>query len=703
MAKFCPECGVAAAGGKFCSECGFRFTELDNSSDASTFVQSPATHPPAAAASSPATYAPPPPLGSQGPNAVWQPTPGNVAATAAAIAPAVNRVASYATPNAASYTTPNAATYAKTPYQYQPQANQSSWSQPPRPVQQSSFARPSGGAVTVPSAASSSSRSAGVPMATPVTVPPTGVADPYKPMYPTAVPATTMEPVPPAATGVDAQHVYEKCVQTIRASRGGNNEDGVKAFKKNCQLYGLKQIDVDPFYESLVRELGPEATLAFVPELARLVPDDDRRKELIEFNASKRLAITKSAGVGLGNMQSPQATYTGANAASFASRDSVSSVGSYRERSSSNPQQPASKGILKGRYADHPNCDICNVVFDVTKRRHSCRHCGLFVCSSCSPLHLLIPPGQQIAGAKGYEPSMPQRVCIQCAPQLHQYQEELVARYAKANEDNVYEARSRLVHVPFSNSLFKECQNAADIIGNFFRDDWGAAADRAIPVSFLQKAHGLAIMTIIKAGFLVTGQIGSGLVVAKLPDGSWSAPSAIGIGGLGGGFEIGGEIIQLMIILGSEGAVRVFHKPQANVGAGLDLAVGPYGRSAVAAAAVSASGLNANYSYSHSKGLYAGISLQGSVIMPRNDLNRKFYGRDLQPSEILMGHIATPNAARPLYEAIGRAMEGAETHRETVARRASIMGPCRLCNCPMFLAHTHQIWNKNCKTCKHVH
>lgn len=330
------------------------------------------------------------------------------------------------------------------------------------------------------------------------------------------------------------------------------------------------------------------------------------------------------------------------------------------------------------------------------------RHCGLYVCNSCSPVRLLVPPGKQIDGAKGYDPSVPQRVCIQCAPQLHQYQDELVSQYAQSREENLHQAKGA-IHVPFSNSLMKECSNAADIIGNFFRDDWGASADRSIPVAFLQRAHGLAIMTIIKAGFLVTGKIGTGLVVAKLPDGSWSAPSAIGTVGLGGGFEIGGEIVEVMIILGSEGAVKVFHKPQVNLGAGLDVTVGPYGRSALAAAAVSTSGLNANYSYSQSKGLYAGISLQGAVIAARSDLNRKFYGRDLQPSEILSGYVEQPNAARPLYEAIDRAMQGIEDHKSEVARRSSIMGPCRLCNCPMFVAHTKQVWNKNCKTCKHVH
>jgi lipid-binding SYLF domain-containing protein len=84
---------------------------------------------------------------------------------------------------------------------------------------------------------------------------------------------------------------------------------------------------------------------------------------------------------------------------------------------------------------------------------------------------------------------------------------------------------------PYSATLEKECCKAADILGNFFRDAWGSSADRSIPVAFLEKAAGLAIMTIVKVGFLVSGQAGTGLVVAKLPNNTWSAPSAIATAG----------------------------------------------------------------------------------------------------------------------------------------------------------------------------
>jgi len=317
-------------------------------------------------------------------------------------------------------------------------------------------------------------------------------------------------------------------------------------------------------------------------------------------------------------------------------------------------------------------------------------------------VRLLIPYGEQIENAKEYDTSTPQRVCLHCAPELQPLQEQLAALYARSNVEHSHEAKGRL-HMPFSDSLAKECKNAADIVGNFFRDDNAASSDRSIPLALLEKAQGLAIMTIVKAGFMITGNIGTGLVIARLPDGSWSAPSAIGTAGLATGFQIGGEIVEVMIILGSQGAVEFFHKPQVNVGAGLDVAVGPYGRAAAADAALSTSKPIANYSYSQSKGLFAGIALQGSIIVARTDMNRKFYGRDLEPSELLSGSIEQPLAARPLYDELDRVKRGMQDHKDMQEEMSQMMGGCHRCSCPKFVSHQHQIWNKKCKVCDHVH
>ncbi|POM64377.1 Hypothetical protein PHPALM_20102, partial [Phytophthora palmivora] len=365
MAKFCPECGAQATGGKFCSECGTRFTD-----DAS-----PAPVVPVAAYQGAAT----------------------------AVASAFRS---------------NSSPYGGSTYQHNPLSQ----SQPPPPPPQP-YVRKS-----VPSAFRSSFNSNNSP--------------------PTAIPVAS-DPVPPAATGAEAQQYYDQCVNTIRASRGGNNERGVKDFKQNCRRFGLKEMDVQAFYASLVTELGPQGASNFVPTLARLVPDDDRRKELVEYNAQQRASLGSESG-------------SDGRQAAFANRNS-SMADSFRSDSTvSNNNGTQSKGLLNNRYADHPNCDVCNVRFDVTKRRHQC---------SCSPVRLLVPPGKQIEGAKNFDPSIPQRVCIQCAPELHPLQDELVATYSQSQTDNIHEARGRM-HVPFTTSLNKECCNAADIIGNFFRNDW---------------------------------------------------------------------------------------------------------------------------------------------------------------------------------------------------------------------------------------
>jgi lipid-binding SYLF domain-containing protein len=160
-------------------------------------------------------------------------------------------------------------------------------------------------------------------------------------------------------------------------------------------------------------------------------------------------------------------------------------------------------------------------------------------------------------------------------------------------------------------------------------------------------------------GFVFTGRMGTGLVVARLPDGRWSAPSAIGTAGVGWGPQIGGEITDFVIILNTQRAVEAFcASGQVNLGAELGISAGPVGRVAAGALEASASmDVAPCYSYSHSKGLYAGISLEGSVILSRSDVNRSFYGKAVTVAELLGGIEPPPVAAAPLYEAIRSAME----------------------------------------------
>ena len=89
---------------------------------------------------------------------------------------------------------------------------------------------------------------------------------------------------------------------------------------------------------------------------------------------------------------------------------------------------------------------------------------------------------------------------------------------------------------------------------------------------------GLAIFSVIKAGFVFSGKAGSGLVIARLPDGSWSAPSCIATGGVGWGLQIGADITDFVIVLNSEEAVRAFAMGgNVTIGGNISAAAGPIG------------------------------------------------------------------------------------------------------------------------------
>lgn len=157
------------------------------------------------------------------------------------------------------------------------------------------------------------------------------------------------------------------------------------------------------------------------------------------------------------------------------------------------------------------------------------------------------------------------------------------------------------------------------------------------------------MITVFKAGFLGSGRFGSGLVVARLGDGSWSAPSAIGTVGGGFGGQIGFELTDFVFILNDSAAVKTFAQlGSITLGGNLSIAAGPVGRNAEAAGAASLKGVSGVFAYSKTKGLFAGVSLEGSVIIERRDANEKLYGRSIKAAEILRGGIPPPPAADPL-------------------------------------------------------
>jgi len=176
----------------------------------------------------------------------------------------------------------------------------------------------------------------------------------------------------------------------------------------------------------------------------------------------------------------------------------------------------------------------------------------------------------------------------------------------------------------------------------------------------LYVTQGLAILTVIKAGFLGSARFGSGLVIARLPDGSWSAPSAIATGGAGFGGQIGFELTDFVFILNDASAVKTFSQAGSlTLGGNVSIAAGPVGRNAEAAGAASLKSVAGIFSYSKTKGLFAGVSLEGSAIIERKDANAKLYGRPISARELLTGSERPPAAAAPLLNILSsRAFSG---------------------------------------------
>ncbi|KAF8928776.1 hypothetical protein BGZ58_009382 [Dissophora ornata] len=185
--------------------------------------------------------------------------------------------------------------------------------------------------------------------------------------------------------------------------------------------------------------------------------------------------------------------------------------------------------------------------------------------------------------------------------------------------------KSVKINSPLPKDLAGECKKASKILNSFIDPIAAKGLDNVIPSDILSKAKGLAIFTVIKAGFLFSGRAGAGLVVARLDDGTWSAPSAIGTGGMGFGGQIGAEITDFVIVLNNRAAVKSF-----TTGGNVTLG-----------------------------GNLSGVSIEGSIIIERKDANEAFYRRPVSAAELLNGEVPPPPQADILYRALNAKASGA--------------------------------------------
>ena len=176
----------------------------------------------------------------------------------------------------------------------------------------------------------------------------------------------------------------------------------------------------------------------------------------------------------------------------------------------------------------------------------------------------------------------------------------------------------------------KRVRDAATAFGEIM-----GAEDNAIPSAILEKAEGIAIFPgTLRAGFIVGGMRGRGIISAR-NDGRWSAPAFLTLTGGSLGLQIGGQAADLILVIRDRRGLENLVSNQFKLGADAGVAAGPVGREAQAATDVQ---LRAQIlSYSRARGLFAGVTVNGSTVRQDNDANERFYGRRLGTKEIVFG------------------------------------------------------------------
>ena len=180
------------------------------------------------------------------------------------------------------------------------------------------------------------------------------------------------------------------------------------------------------------------------------------------------------------------------------------------------------------------------------------------------------------------------------------------------------------------------------------------ASDKGIPQDLLDKAHCIVVVPgMKKAGFIFGAKYGRGFAVCRRTGGSgWSAPAAMQVEGGSFGFQIGASETDVVVLVMNEGGMKHLLSDKFTLGGDASVAAGPLGRdlSAQTDAMMNAEML----SYSRSRGLFAGISLEGATLAPDGDTNRELYHRDTTNREVLTGSFKAPAAAARFEKALHR-------------------------------------------------
>lgn len=196
----------------------------------------------------------------------------------------------------------------------------------------------------------------------------------------------------------------------------------------------------------------------------------------------------------------------------------------------------------------------------------------------------------------------------------------------------------------------KQLLKATDVLNEIM-----STPDKGIPQDLLDKAVCVGIIpSEIRAAFVVGGEYGRGVLVCRRGgNGSWGAPSLFTLGGANVGFQLGGKATDVVFIVMNAAGAKKLVADSVKFGADVSATAGPVGRTAEGATDLQ---LHAEIiSYSRTRGLFAGVSLEGDVLKQDSDENERLYGQKVNARALLIyGSVSAPSAARPLDKALAK-------------------------------------------------
>jgi lipid-binding SYLF domain-containing protein len=167
----------------------------------------------------------------------------------------------------------------------------------------------------------------------------------------------------------------------------------------------------------------------------------------------------------------------------------------------------------------------------------------------------------------------------------------------------------------------ERAQTAADVLKEIM-----GAPDQGVPEALLQRAYGIAVIPhVVKGALGIGGRYGKGLVAQRNADGGWGTPLFIEIGGGSFGLQLGVEATDVVMVFTNSAGIKPLLKGKLKLGADASATAGPVGRKAEVGTDILLK--SAIYSYSRSKGLFAGVALDGAVLQLDDSSNKAVYGK----------------------------------------------------------------------------